>query len=111
MIAYQAQQRAKTNLKMGGIEGIYVPKDGRLESKRAFCSAHFSLGNPNLSKSALLSFLCKTLIHLNNIILYRLPVRLICVFRILIGVVNTGLVKPLKEEPIDEQAGRSDKLA
>ena len=34
-------------MKKGGIEGIYVPKDGRLEQKRAFCSAHFNLGNPD----------------------------------------------------------------
>ena len=28
------------------ITGIYVPKDRRIEQKKGFCSAHFSLGNP-----------------------------------------------------------------
>ena len=32
------------------ITGIYVPKDRRIEQKKGFCSAHFSLGNPQKGK-------------------------------------------------------------
>lgn len=52
MLLYQQKQRSKSNVKQNGVEGIYVPREGRIEQKRAFCSAHFSLGNPNQSKSS-----------------------------------------------------------
>ena len=47
MLLYNKEKRSKSSLKMNGIEGIYVPKDARIEQKRGFCSAHFELGNRN----------------------------------------------------------------
>ena len=50
MLLYNQKQRSKSNIKVNGIDGIYVPREGRIEQKRAFCSAHFSLGDRNQSK-------------------------------------------------------------
>ena len=50
MLLYQQKQRSKTKNTQGSIEGIYVPKQMRVEQKRAFCGAHFELGNRNQSK-------------------------------------------------------------
>jgi len=50
MLVFHQKQRSKSNMKQNGVEGIYVPRDGRLEQKRAFCSAHFALGYPQQSK-------------------------------------------------------------
>ena len=41
MLLYKQQQRSKSNIRQGGMDGIYVPREGRIEQKRAFCSAHF----------------------------------------------------------------------
>lgn len=43
-------KKEKANARMNEISGIYVPKESRKEQKRAFCSAHFQLGDQKQSK-------------------------------------------------------------
>jgi hypothetical protein len=50
MLLYHQQKRSNSNLKANPIEGIYVPKESRIEQKKAFCGAHFQLGDRNESK-------------------------------------------------------------
>ena len=49
MLLYD-KKRAKSSIKEGGIDGIYVPRETRIAQKKAFCGAHFSLGDRNNSK-------------------------------------------------------------
>ena len=44
------KKNEKASARINEISGIYVPKESRKEQKRAFCSAHFQLGNQQQSK-------------------------------------------------------------
>ena len=50
MLLYNKEKRSKSSLKMNGVEGVYVPRDARIEEMRGFRSAHFELGDRNSSK-------------------------------------------------------------
>jgi len=50
MLFYK-QQRSRSNIRHNATEGIYVPKESRIQQKQAFCGAHFNLGDPSQSKS------------------------------------------------------------
>lgn len=51
MLLQQKQKKAMEELRNNGLDGIYVPKERRIEQKVAFCGAHFSLGDQSQSKS------------------------------------------------------------
>lgn len=51
MLLYQQQKNKERLEKQNGTEGVYVPKEMRVEQKRAFISAHFTLGDKKQRKS------------------------------------------------------------